>query len=119
VNVRRERLSRSDDDGFATVWVAFALVIMLVVLGAALHLGSAVLARQRAENAADLAALAGAARSLDGADAACARAAEVVRANKVQLIDCRMDGMDVLVRVSVQALVWGGLAQGRARAGPA
>lgn len=106
------------DGGFATVWVAFAVVLMIGVLGVALQIGSAVLGRQRAENAADLAALAGAALILEGPEEACRRVAELVVANGGRLDDCAADGLDVLVRVSVRAGPFGGRAEGRARAGP-
>ena len=112
------RANGSTDSGFATVWVAIALVVMLVFMAGALQLGSAVLARQRVENTADLAALAGAAEALSGRAAVCDKVVAVTRASDVELIGCEMQGLDVLVRVSVRAGPFGGVANGRARAGP-
>lgn len=93
---------------------------LLVVTGLVVHLGVAVLARQRAETAADLAALAGAAQILRGAEIACAAAQTVARANGAELIGCRADGLDLLVELNVEvgSAVFGGTAAGRARAGP-
>ena len=54
------------DAGVATVLAAVLILGMLVILGFGLALGSAVLARHRAEGAADLAALAAASRATAG-----------------------------------------------------
>ncbi|WP_082280163.1 pilus assembly protein TadG-related protein [Mycobacterium colombiense] len=51
------------------------ITALLTATGAGAYLGSAVVARHRAQAVADLAALAGAARVTSGADAACAGAA--------------------------------------------
>ncbi len=113
-------MSRRDDRGFATVYACVGVVLLLVLTGAAVHLGAAVLARQRAETGADLAALAGAARVLDRPDAVCARVGRVAAANGVEVRSCSVTGTDVLVivqaRVGVGLLA--GSATGRARAGP-
>nr|WP_166458311.1 Rv3654c family TadE-like protein [Verrucosispora sioxanthis] len=63
--------------------------------------GAARVARQQALVAADLGALAGAARVLQDAPVACARAAELVAANAARLVWCRIDGLDVLVTTEV------------------
>ncbi|GBE67409.1 hypothetical protein MFM001_38710 [Mycobacterium sp. MFM001] len=92
---------------------------MAVTVGGA-YLGSAVVARHRAQAAADLAALAAAARLPAGADTACGRAAAVARAMRVDDIDCTVRGLDavVSVRVAVPLRGWGS-ARAAARAGPA
>lgn len=113
--------TRAGDQGVATVYACLGCVLLLIVTGLAAHLGAASLARQRAESAADLAALAGAARVLRGRDAACTTASEVASANGVALRSCSVAGMDVLVIVSaeIRAGPLSGSATARARAGPA
>jgi secretion/DNA translocation related TadE-like protein len=94
-------------------------VVLLVVTGLAVAAGAAMLARQRAESGADLAALAGAAQLLRGVEIACAAADQVARANGVGVTGCRTDGLDLLVEVSAEVGgAFGGSAAGRARAGP-
>jgi secretion/DNA translocation related TadE-like protein len=107
------------DRGAATVVACVGAVVLLVVTGLAVRVGAAVLARQRAETGADLAALAGAAQMLRGAEVACAAAGVVARANDVVVSGCRADGQDLLVEVTAEvAGSLGGSAVGRARAGP-
>jgi secretion/DNA translocation related TadE-like protein len=96
-------------------------MVLLLVTGVAVHLGAAVLARQRAETGADLAALAGAAQLLRGAEFACAAAGRVAQANRVEVRSCSADGLDLLVEVTAEVAgggALGGSATGRARAGP-
>lgn len=99
------------------------VMVLLVVTGVAVHVGAAVLARERAETAADLAALAGAAQLLRGTEVACAAAGVVARSNGAEVTGCRVDGLDLLVEVNVEVEVAvgggvGGPVAGRARAGP-
>ncbi|OBG33643.1 Rv3654c family TadE-like protein, partial [Mycobacterium sp. E3198] len=77
------------------------VVALLSVTGAGAYVGSAVLARHRAQAAADLAALAGAARLPAGAAAACDRATAVAREMHAGTVDCAVDGLDVVVAVQV------------------
>ena len=111
---------RTDDAGVATVYACLGVVIMLAVLGLALQLGAAALARQRAETGADLAALAGAGKVLQGPDVACANVVRVAVVNEVTVESCSVSGPDVLVivRTQVRAGPISGSATGRARAGP-
>lgn len=104
----------------ATVLVAVGITVLILLTGLAVQLGAVLLARHRAENAADLAALAGAAVVLDGSDRACATAGEIARANGAELVSCHQESLDVRVqaRVRVRAGPLTGLATGRARAGP-
>ena len=89
---------RSRDDGSATVLVvAMAGVLMFVMVGLS-AVGGLVTAQRRAQSAADLAALAGAAAV--EADA-CAAALRVARANAASLDGCAVTGRDVRVTVSV------------------
>ncbi|MDZ4270061.1 MAG: Rv3654c family TadE-like protein, partial [Mycobacterium sp.] len=83
--------------------------------------GSAVIARHRAQAAADLAALAAAAYVPDGAESACARAALLARAMDTAAVACTLDGLDVVVTVeAAPGLSVAGMTPARAvaRAGP-
>ncbi|OBK31050.1 helicase [Mycobacterium asiaticum] len=93
--------------------LAVAVVaVLLCVTGAGAYLGSVVVARHRAQAAADLAALAGAAALPHGVSAACARATTVAHEMRSSVAACEMDGLDVIVTVRV------GAARAYARAGP-
>ncbi len=97
------------------------VLVLLSITGAGACLGSAVVARHRAQAAADLAALAGAARLPSGAAAACARATAVARAMRADDVRCEVDGLDVVVTVAVAVRatpVGAGPARAAARAGP-
>jgi secretion/DNA translocation related TadE-like protein len=80
-------------------------------------LGSVVVARHRAQAAADLAALAGAARLPAGKGAACNWATVVAREMRVDDAECAVQGLDVVVTVEV-AVAFAGAARAAARAGP-
>jgi secretion/DNA translocation related TadE-like protein len=111
----------SADDGVATVWAAAAMAVLTSVLAICLHLGSAVLARHRAESAADLAALAGAREAVRGEATACRRAAAIAAAAGGGVVRCRLVGWSVLVEVRVPvpfALPGLDTATGQAMAGP-
>ena len=115
----RPRTGRGDDRGSGTV-LLLALVAVLLVVAALLGLlASAQLARGRAQTAADLGALAGAAHLLAGrVGDPCAVAGQAVRRNGGTLAACTDDGRGVLtVRVVVQTAT--GPASAWARAGPA
>src|SRR5262245_4283570 len=116
------RPARSDPDrGAATVWVlAVGLLTMLVSLAVATE-GAALVGAHRARTAADLGALAGAARAITGPSAACAASRRIVHANGARLVGCRLDGFDVVVAVELHlsgAAGWAGPARAQARAGP-
>jgi secretion/DNA translocation related TadE-like protein len=118
-------ISRTGPDGGAGTVLAVGLVAVLgaLVLACA-ALGAAVVSRHRAASAADLAALAGADRSLGRAvGQPCEAAASVARANATALTGCRVDA-DGSVTVSVQLRLpppWStlGPAEARSRAGRA
>lgn len=93
------------------------VAVLLCVAGAGAYLGAVVVARHRAQAAADLAALAAAARLPAGAEAACARATAVAREMRAEEAGCVVDELDVVVTVRVPVL--GGAARAAARAGPA
>jgi secretion/DNA translocation related TadE-like protein len=115
-------LNRVSERGSATlVAVAMMAVLLAIALGGSL-VASAVIARHRAQAAADLAALAAARWIGSGPQAACVWAASVAMANRSRLVACTPDGLDVVVTVEV-AVVLGrlgvGSARAAARAGPA
>jgi secretion/DNA translocation related TadE-like protein len=109
------------DDGYATVFAAAAVGVLVCLLGLGLQVGAAVLARHGAETAADLAALAGAREAVRGADVACARATEVAAGNDARLVACSVEGWTVIVVTERSCGCMpsvAGDASGRARAGP-
>lgn len=113
---------RLDDRGVATVWAAGAVTALIAVAIMVVYLGGVQVARQHAESAADLAALAGAARATAGEVDACAQARRVTERMRVDLSGCRLDGAQM--RVEVRSPLTGPLARfgavtARARAGPA
>jgi len=95
--------------------------VLTIVLVACLHLGAALLARHRAESAADLAALAAAREAVRGEVPACLRAAQIATATGGEVVRCRLVGWTALVEVRVAvpfALPGLTTASGRAAAGP-
>ena len=93
-------------------------VLLSVTVGAA-YLGAAVVARHRAQAAADLGALAAAAGLAAGPETACAQAKAVARQMRVHTTGCAMEGLDVVVTTEVRMAGGWGNAQAAARAGPA
>jgi secretion/DNA translocation related TadE-like protein len=103
------------------VWVLGACVALSALAFVAVCATSAVLARHRAQAAADLGALAAAELTATGASAACPAAARVVALNGGRITDCEVDGLDVVVAVEVRvagAPPGIGPARATARAGP-
>jgi secretion/DNA translocation related TadE-like protein len=112
------RRRRMRDRGSATIW-ALALGLLLLSFGTAgASVGAARAGRQQAGVAADLGALAGAARVVEGAEAACARAGELVAANGGRLTGCAVDGLDLVVTAQVTINLLRRTAVASARAGP-
>jgi secretion/DNA translocation related TadE-like protein len=108
--------------GLLTVWASAAVLAISIT---ALSWGGALVARHRADRAADIAALGGAATLQAGGDG-CAAAIRLARAQGAQATSCQViDATTVLVEVAVNvvgpAARWGRLppARARARAGPA
>lgn len=112
--------NRPADSGSATVLAAVGLAAMLVLLTLGLQVAGAVIARHRAEAAADLAALAGAGQLLLGPEAGCAAAAAIANQNGATVADCSWQDMDVLITVQLPVHLGpvASSAVGRARAGP-
>jgi secretion/DNA translocation related TadE-like protein len=109
---------RPDDSGVATVWAAAAIAALLMVAGAVFSFGSVVLARQRAADTADLAALAAAGSADRGGEVACERARSVADEVAVRVLSCRLQQWDALVEVEADVPGGLGAAFARARAGP-
>ncbi|RMI29368.1 Rv3654c family TadE-like protein [Nocardia stercoris] len=87
------------ENGGATVTACLALSALLVVTVLVAQVGVAVVARHRAQSAADLGALAAAGALDEGTVVACARARTVTDAAGVRLRSCAAAGWDVLVVV--------------------
>ena len=102
--------------------LAIAVIMFITLAGlAGVTLGSALVARHRTAAAADLAALAGAARAAEGQTAACARARAVAAANRAGLASCRVAGQVVEVVAVIRLSALFGVpmtARSIARAGP-
>ena len=93
------------------VAVAMMAVLLAVTVGG-FYIGSAVIARHRAQAAADLAALAAAARLPGGRRSRLRQASVIANAMSVSVVDCVVDGLDVVVTIRA------GPARAAARAGP-
>ncbi|GAA3347411.1 flp pilus-assembly TadE/G-like family protein [Amorphoplanes nipponensis] len=110
-----------DDRGAASIFV-LALGLVLVAAGiAGAAAGAARVGRHQARTAADLGALAGAARAVEGSEAACARAERLAFANGARMTGCRLDGLEIVIEVRVAVTPLPGLtryATAAARAGP-
>ena len=101
------------------MFAAFLVAALVAATAGAVLVGAAVVARHRAQAAADLAALAGASRLPAGPDAACQLAGSVGSAMGATLSACRVDHLDVVVACMVVSSGWaGGQARAAARAGP-
>jgi secretion/DNA translocation related TadE-like protein len=109
------------DRGSATLLAVAMLAVILAAVGAVVVVGSAVIARHRAQAAADLAALAAAGRLAAGQNAACGWAVSVADQMDARVTACTVESLDVVVTVDVDAALgrWGlGAARAAARAGP-
>ncbi|GAA4741674.1 flp pilus-assembly TadE/G-like family protein [Gordonia alkaliphila] len=106
-----------------TVAAALTMAGLAALLIAIVYLGAGVLARHRAQNAADLGALAAASAHVRGDERPCARAREIADAQEgpPRVVRCEVDGQDLLIEVVVPVRLgqWGlRSATARARAGP-
>ncbi len=98
------------------------IAALVVITAGGADLGAAVIARHRAQAAADLAALAGAAYLPGGAASACAQASALARSMGMTAVACTVDGLDVVVTVEASSALGytrTGPARAVARAGPA
>jgi secretion/DNA translocation related TadE-like protein len=112
---------RHDEAGSATVLVV-AMAGVLLLLGSALGVVTAMVAAHRtAQSAADLAALAGA-RGVAAGGVGCASASRSAAANGAQLTSCAVSGRVIDIEVEVPGPHWLGQSAdlaARSRAGPA
>ncbi|HTZ14635.1 MAG TPA: Rv3654c family TadE-like protein [Mycobacterium sp.] len=96
------------------------VAVLLSVTGGSAYLGAAVVARHRAQAAADLAALAAASGLTAGPKTACERAEAVARQMRANTTGCAIEELDVVVTTEARLAVGGwGNARAGARAGPA
>lgn len=111
-----------DDAGAATVAAVAVIAVLVAVTVGIAYVGAAVVARHRAQAAADLAALGAATAVVEGPQSACATASSVASAMGSEVERCEFDGLDVVVevRTAVASGRWRlGPARAAARAGPA
>ena len=110
------------DRGSGTVWVAAFAAIVWVTGVAAMAVGGVRGARHRGDAAADMAALAAAARVAEGGGSACVRARDIAAGSGARLSRCRIKGgvaeVSVTVQVEVPMGIGGLRVVSRARAGP-
>jgi secretion/DNA translocation related TadE-like protein len=116
VTVRNARLG--SDRGSASLWLLGVALAVVLLAGAVTVAGGLLVARHRAQAAADLGALAGAARAFEGQAAACSAAARIAAANGASVTACRVEGLDVVLTVRVEGPKGWGAAEASARAGP-
>lgn len=103
------------------MFAAGMMTLLLAFTVGAVVVGSAVIARHRAQAAADLAALSAAGSVASGREAACASASAVAVGMHATVSACTVDGLDVVVATEVPVRLgrWGvHLAHAAARAGP-
>ncbi|WP_234795560.1 Rv3654c family TadE-like protein [Mycobacteroides saopaulense] len=118
---RFRRWNPRAEDGSATIVAVAMMVVLLALTAGAAAVGSAVVARHRAQAAADLSALSGAQHALYGTAPACAEANKVARKMGAAVTSCAVEELDVVVTVTVRVMMgrFGmGPAHAGARAGP-
>jgi len=91
------------------------MAVLLAITVGGLCVGAAVIARHRAQSAADLASLAAAGRLADGSDNACSRASALARDMRTTVTHCVVEDLDVVVTVETRVTL-GRIAMGSARA---
>jgi secretion/DNA translocation related TadE-like protein len=97
------------------------MAVLLVITIGGVYVGSAVIARHRAQAAADLAAVAAAVHLADGTRVACSRASALALAMRTAVTHCVVENLDVVVTVEARVplgRIAAGPARGTARAGP-
>ncbi|MEV6631395.1 Rv3654c family TadE-like protein [Actinoplanes sp. NPDC051470] len=109
---------RQGERGAASILV-LAIGLVLVAAGlAGAAIANARVARHQARTAADFGALAGAARVVEGQEPACAAAARLVEANGAVQQSCQVEGLEIVVHVTVTTGHLPRPARAAARAGP-
>ena len=115
------RTAETRDRGAASILILAIGLVLVAAATAAAAVGAARVGRHQARTAADLSALAGAARAVEGAGPACTRAREIARENQARLAACHAEGWEIVVHVEVAVTPLPGLtryARAAARAGP-
>ncbi|WP_017606912.1 Rv3654c family TadE-like protein [Nocardiopsis alkaliphila] len=110
---------RGGDAGTGTAGSVFVCLVLMFFTYAGLTGAALVLKRERVGAAADLAALAAAARAHQGEEEACSIAAETAMANGADLHDCALHVHTVTVTVASPTSLLPLTLRARARAGPA
>lgn len=109
------------EDGIATITACLVLAALFAATVLITHVGTVIVARHRAQAAADLSALAAAGGLVAGADIGCARAEELARRMRTRVESCTTVEWDVTVTVTI-AIPIGPLGartvSATARAGP-
>jgi secretion/DNA translocation related TadE-like protein len=111
-----EGWAAASDSGAITVVTAWVLLALFVVAGLVAQFGVVLVTSHRAQNAADLAALAAAGLISRGEATACERAADVVDEWKGSIQLCRIDALEARVGVTAQVPILGVRVSARARA---
>lgn len=108
-----------DERGVAVVVTIGLIAVLVLVASVTVGTVAIVLAHRRAQVAADLASLAGAAALQQGGDA-CATAARIVSLNEGTMTACQTAGSSVVVATAVRlfASLGGADVPARSRAGP-
>jgi secretion/DNA translocation related TadE-like protein len=96
------------------------MAVLLAITIGAIYVASVVIARHRAQSAADMAALAAATAMPAGSGVACDKGSAVASAVGTTVAACAVEDLDVIITVDVPvSLPWGiGAARAVARAGP-
>jgi len=118
VKWQRLRAGLADDRGSASLWLLGVALAVLLLAGTVAMAGGLLVARHRAQSAADLGALAGALRAVEGPGVACPASDRIVQANGARMVACRVEGLDVVITVRVAGPAGWGTAEASARAGP-
>lgn len=110
----------SHERGAGTVMVLGLLVALALAIMGIMAIGDVVATRDRSQNVADVAALAGAEElRRAGSAAACSTAEEVALRNHGAVRECEVAGEHVVVVIGAKAAMTGYSVESRARAGPA
>ena len=122
---QRRRLPRPNlvrsERGSASLFAVAGMAVLLAITIGGVYVGSAVIARHRAQAAADLAAIAAAVHLAEGTPAACSRASALTLAMHTAITQCVVEGLDVVVTVEASVplgRIAVGPARATARAGP-
>jgi secretion/DNA translocation related TadE-like protein len=97
------------------------MAVLLAITIGGVFVGSAVIARHRAQAAADLAAVAAAVHLGDGTRTACSQASTLARAMGTAVTQCVVEHLDVVITVETPVplgRIGFGPARATARAGP-